>query len=264
MIKEANRTSHEYVFRLGAIVLTVFVVYVAKPVLVPLALAILLAFILSPVVSLGQRIGLGRVPSTLLTLAIAAGIAVTLAMVVGSQVAKLAGELPNHQAEIEAKLDRIRSAGTGGPFSRLVEMVHELAQKPAEARRGRRPSAPRPGGRRVESLADDCARPPSPRTGGDRRSGRRADGVHPAGPRGSAQPVPCHDWAGTIDRNRARHRGLGRPHRPLSAVPAPGQRDSWRAAGGRAGSDGCAIRTLVGFPGGASALHSRSSGPGLR
>ena len=133
MDKVDNDASRSYLFQLASVALTVFVVMVAKPVLVPLALAILLAFILSPVVGLVQRTGLGRLPSTLLTLALAATLATVLAVVIGSQVAKLAGELPNHQAEIAEKIRKIRGAGTGGPFSRLANMVHELAQKPADA-----------------------------------------------------------------------------------------------------------------------------------
>lgn len=123
-----GNATRDYVFRLAAVALTVFVVAVAKPVLVPLALAILLAFVLSPLVALIQRVGLGRVPATLLTLLLAITVAASLAMMISVQLTRLAGELPNHQAEIEEKLGRIFGNGQG-PFARLATMVQDLAEK---------------------------------------------------------------------------------------------------------------------------------------
>ena len=120
-----------YFYRLAAVALTVFVVSVAKPVLVPLALAILLAFVLSPVVSWTQRRGLGRVAATLVTVLIAFASVGALGFVITSQIAELARELPQHQSEIAAKLDRLR--GGDGPFSRVATMVEELAKPRAAA-----------------------------------------------------------------------------------------------------------------------------------
>ncbi|MGQ0732094.1 MAG: AI-2E family transporter [Acidobacteriota bacterium] len=122
-------TVQSYFYQLAAVALTVLVVSIAKPVLVPLALAILLAFVLSPVVSWGQRRGLGRVAATLSTLLIAFAVAGALAFLIISQIAALARELPQHQSEIEAKLERLR--GGDGPFSRVATMLEELAQPKA-------------------------------------------------------------------------------------------------------------------------------------
>jgi predicted PurR-regulated permease PerM/methylmalonyl-CoA mutase cobalamin-binding subunit len=123
-----------YFYRLAAVVLTIFAVSVAKPVLVPLALAILLAFVLSPIVSWVQRLGLGRVAATLATVLLAFASASALTFVIVSQFTALARELPQHKNAIEAKLERLR--GSDGPFSRVAKMVQELATPRSEAGAG--------------------------------------------------------------------------------------------------------------------------------
>ena len=119
-----------YFYRLAAVALTVFVVSTAKPVLVPLALAILFAFVLSPVVGWVQRRGLRRAAATIVTVVLALTATGVLAFVITSQMAALAGELGQHQAEIAAKLERLRRSD--GPFSRIATMAQELAKPRAE------------------------------------------------------------------------------------------------------------------------------------
>ena len=51
---------------LGGIVLATASIYWAQKILIPLALAVLLAFVLNPVVAFVQRRGLPRVPSVIL------------------------------------------------------------------------------------------------------------------------------------------------------------------------------------------------------
>src|SRR5471030_727047 len=54
------------VIMLGGIVLATATLYWAQKILIPLALAVLLAFVLNPVVAFVQRLGLPRVPSVIL------------------------------------------------------------------------------------------------------------------------------------------------------------------------------------------------------
>ncbi len=101
-------------------VLTIAVLYLGKAVIVPLALAILMAFILTPLVVSVQRRGLGRVPAVLLVLLVTMAIAAGVGWQVGSQVTKLADDLPSRAGAIQEKIRRIRSQGAG-PFSRLID-----------------------------------------------------------------------------------------------------------------------------------------------
>src|SRR5262245_19555638 len=105
--------------------LVVGMLYVAKPVIVPLALAVLITFILTPVVITVQRTGLGRVPAVLLVVCLALGLSGTSAWGVGGQVGSLARELPTPSREIKTMIRTLRSAGR---FSRLFQMFREIGE----------------------------------------------------------------------------------------------------------------------------------------
>ena len=117
-----------YLYNLTAVVLTVFVLHVAKPVVLPVALALLGAFLLIPVVALIQRMGMGRTPAVLVTMLLASAVVGGVGWVVVSETNALVRELPNHKQEIKTKVDQLR--GAGGPFSELVKMVKEIGTEP--------------------------------------------------------------------------------------------------------------------------------------
>ena len=103
----ASRSS--YLRPLVALVLIVGILYLAKPVIVPLALAVLLTFVLAPVVSAIQGRGLGRVPAVLLTAFLAFVLFGLVGWIVGVQVHDLRGSCPP-----TAKRSTPRSLACGG------------------------------------------------------------------------------------------------------------------------------------------------------
>jgi predicted PurR-regulated permease PerM len=117
----------------AAIVVTAL--YFGRPVLMPIALAGLLSFILTPLVRRLQKLGLGRIPSvaavTLFSFTLIAG----FGLMVGSQVTQLATDLPRYQSGIEAKIQSVRQQASGGRIvSGLAAMVQNLGaamNKPA-------------------------------------------------------------------------------------------------------------------------------------
>ena len=111
---------------LGTVVLVVFTLKVGAAVIIPVALAVLFVFILSPLVRLVERTGLPRTPAVLVTLALTASVMAGLGYVLGGQVTALAKELPQKKDNIKRKLDELR--GSGGPISELLKMVDELAK----------------------------------------------------------------------------------------------------------------------------------------
>src|SRR5687767_5879752 len=106
-------------------VLVVAVLYWAQAVLVPIALAMLLTFVLTPPVGWLER-WIGRVPAVLA--------AVTLVFVVlglagwglARQVDHLADDLPRYRVNILAKIADIRGAGKGGSVEKLQETIDEI------------------------------------------------------------------------------------------------------------------------------------------
>ena len=103
-------------------VMIVATLYFGKEVLVPVTLALLLAFILAPLVDLLRRIHLGRVPSVLLGVVLALGLVTAVGGVIGTQVADLSKDLPQYAATVEKKVESLRNY-TIGRFSQLASRV---------------------------------------------------------------------------------------------------------------------------------------------
>ena len=117
---------------LPSLVIVVAILYLAKVVVVPLAMAILLTFILTPIVSTIQRIGIGRVAAVILTVAFTLTLLGFLGWGVGHQVNLLARELPEQKDKIQKKVNDIR--GSDSVFSRVVQMVREISEESTTAR----------------------------------------------------------------------------------------------------------------------------------
>ena len=80
-------------------VLVAAVLYWARPVLVPIALAMLLTFVLSPPVTWLQR-WIGRVPAVLAVVTLLGVLLAGAGYGVALQMSELAGELPRYRSNI--------------------------------------------------------------------------------------------------------------------------------------------------------------------
>jgi predicted PurR-regulated permease PerM len=110
----------------GIIALVVAALYWLQAVLIPLALAVLLTFLLSPVVGTLERRGLGRVPSVfvavLLSLSILGGIGWTLSR----QLIALADELPGYSLNIHHRIADLRGASKGSSVEKVQKTVEDV------------------------------------------------------------------------------------------------------------------------------------------
>ena len=99
-----------------------------RPVLIPIALAILLTFLLNPGVRYLQRKGLGLRLAVLLTVA-AAGILITSAGgLVTRQLTILVRELPQNTANIKEKVHALRQLRTGPLVAQFAAMFEEISR----------------------------------------------------------------------------------------------------------------------------------------
>lgn len=112
------------------LVLATVVLYFGSDILIPFALAILLSFILGPLVIRLRRWGLSRVLAVLPVVGLAFALIGGFAILVGSQLAQLTSELPTYQENIEAKIRSLPSAtsGGGGAMDRIASMFLELRE----------------------------------------------------------------------------------------------------------------------------------------
>ena len=121
-------------------VLVIVVLYWAQAVFVPIALAALLAFVLSPPVSWLER-WLGRVPSVLVVVTLVFIVLGLAGWGLARQMNNLADDLPRYRVNIMAKIADVRGAGKGGTVERLQETIDDIKTelKETEAPKGRAP-----------------------------------------------------------------------------------------------------------------------------
>ena len=104
-------------------------IYFGREVLVPLALAVLMSFALSPVVAVLRKVRLGHIPSVLLALVAALVLIAGVGTFVGSQVAGLASSIPSYQNNISRKIVSIRGTADGGTLMRLDRTIEALGDQ---------------------------------------------------------------------------------------------------------------------------------------
>jgi predicted PurR-regulated permease PerM len=104
--------------------------YVGRDIFVPVALAVLLSFMLAPLVSWLQRYRVPKIPAVVGVVVLAFVIVGGFGVVVGERLAQLAENLPTYQWNIQTKIRAIKIGGVlDGPFGRVSEMVRELGDE---------------------------------------------------------------------------------------------------------------------------------------
>ncbi|MGH6898720.1 MAG: AI-2E family transporter [Geminicoccaceae bacterium] len=119
---------------IAGLVLVVAALYVGSEILIPLALAILLSFMLAPIVIRLRRWHLGRIPSVLMVVLLLFMALLGLGSIVASQVVDLAENLPRYEWNLRAKIRDLRIAvPSGGIVERTSDMLRDLGAELEEA-----------------------------------------------------------------------------------------------------------------------------------
>jgi predicted PurR-regulated permease PerM len=103
--------------------------YVGRDVFVPIALAILLSFVLAPPV---ERLETLRVPrgAAVPIVVVAAFLAIfALGSLIASQITQLADGLPGYQQTMQKKISSLRSVTTVGPLERAASVLQDLGKE---------------------------------------------------------------------------------------------------------------------------------------
>ena len=106
-------------------VLIVLVLYLAQALLVPIALAVLLTFVLTPPVSWLQR-WIGRIPAVLAVVTLVFTVFGLAGWGLARQLDELAQDLPRFRTNLLAKIADVRHAGAGGSVEKLQETIQDL------------------------------------------------------------------------------------------------------------------------------------------
>jgi predicted PurR-regulated permease PerM len=119
-------------------VVIVSALYLAREVLIPITLAILLSFVLAPLVEVLRRIHVPDVLSVLVAVLIGLGAIGAIGGVIGMQVTGLAADVPEYASAIETKVASVRGF-TLGRISELTNRFNRQMTAPVAQR------APSPG-----------------------------------------------------------------------------------------------------------------------
>jgi predicted PurR-regulated permease PerM len=107
---------------------TITALYFAREILIPLAFALILTFVLTPVVALLQRSRFGRVPSVAVTVLATMAVAVCVGWIIATQLVDVAKELPRYRQNIHAKMEALRIP-TEGPLGIAANSMREIARE---------------------------------------------------------------------------------------------------------------------------------------
>lgn len=131
--------------------------YVGADLLIPIALALLLAFVLSPIVSLAKRARVPRAAAVFLAVTLAFGVFAGLGAIIAGQIGQLAGDLPSYQSTMRDKIQSMRGWTFGsGTLDRAADMLQSLGAE-FEAPQGGKTLRP---GEKVDPKARPADAPP--------------------------------------------------------------------------------------------------------
>ncbi len=107
MVRPISQLS--WMLTVASIAVVIAALYLAKGLLVPLTLAVLLSFLLSPVCDWLERRRLGRIPAVLLTAILGFTVLGIVTWMAAVQISSLAPKIPEYQSNVEAKLSSVNA-----------------------------------------------------------------------------------------------------------------------------------------------------------
>ena len=115
----------------GTIVLVFAVVaalYFAREILIPLAFALTLSFLLTPVVTFLEKLRMGRVLPVIVTVSISIGVGGGITWIIANQLVDVASQLPTYRQNIHAKIETLRNRGKG-PLGRAADSAKDIGRE---------------------------------------------------------------------------------------------------------------------------------------
>ena len=108
-----------------AFVLAIAALYAGRQVFIPVALALVLSFLLTPVVTLLEKIHFGRLPAVLTVLVLSFAFMGAVTWGVASQLVQIMVELPDYKENLDLKIQALHSQKNGN-LSKATATVQEL------------------------------------------------------------------------------------------------------------------------------------------
>ncbi|HYO11087.1 MAG TPA: AI-2E family transporter [Tepidisphaeraceae bacterium] len=149
---------------LASICVVIAALYLAQEVLIPLALAMLLSFLMAPIAGRLERWRFGRIPSVLVVVMVLFAAFAVLGYVVGLQLYDLAANIDKYRDNITAKVERL-PLRKGGVLEKLQEIPAEVQKKIDQPQQQSTTQTSQPSERAAEVIAQELStRTGDPRT----------------------------------------------------------------------------------------------------
>jgi predicted PurR-regulated permease PerM len=114
---------------LASVAIVIGGLYFARDVLIPIALAVMLSFLLTPLLLRLQRWGLPRIPALIIVITLLIGALAGLGFVVFTQVTDLAGKLTQYKQNITEKVEWVRSVTSNKEIDKGLAVIKQAAEK---------------------------------------------------------------------------------------------------------------------------------------
>jgi predicted PurR-regulated permease PerM len=141
--------------------------YIAQDALIPITLAVLLSFVLSPLVDALRRVGVWPAAAVALSVIVALGAIGLIGTLLGNQAATLAADVPHYVEAIQRKVEGVqvfattRVAAISQLISRAKPAGAPVVAPPFSSRGDRSDSAPLAGGTQQQPVVVEPATPKS-------------------------------------------------------------------------------------------------------
>jgi predicted PurR-regulated permease PerM len=135
--------------------------YLGRSVLIPITLAILLSFLLAPLVELLDRIHVPNGLAALLAVVLALGVIVGISGLIGSQVADLAGQVPQYASTIEMKVSAVQHFISTRFDAVIRDISHPFGETPVPHAVPGAPAAQAPAGAGPHPIPVEVHAPPT-------------------------------------------------------------------------------------------------------
>jgi len=136
LVRSSTSTASFKSSTLIAIALAIATLYFGRQIFIPLALALVLDFLLTPLVSLLERARLGRVPAVLVVLIFSLALTAGTAWEVAGQLLDITGHIRDYKTNLEQTIRSLRppaSGALGQATATVRELNKELATVPGQA-----------------------------------------------------------------------------------------------------------------------------------
>ena len=132
MIRSSSSTASSRSSIFVAVALTIAMLYFGRLIFIPLALALVFSFLLTPLVSLLERGRLGRVFSTLTVLAFCFAFVAVVGWAVTGQLLEITGHIRDYKENLQETIRSLHSPNTGA-WGQATATVRELNKELAAA-----------------------------------------------------------------------------------------------------------------------------------